>query len=172
MKLVTLNFQTSAKLSKFKRNFLTSLGSFQLKQKLSNFRFSNLKLSNFSFFPIALSNQTYPDNLPPRAFGVFSTNFIFVFGREILNLSHPTLSPIPVTAYINEDEDIFKRDDKCRGRILPVLMQKRKIGHQATSLGMTNSENHNFPESNESDVVEYCVYGTLLVTCLIILLLW
>ena len=67
MKLVTLNFQTSAKLSEFKRNFLTSLGSFQLKQKLSNFRFSNLKLSNFSFFPTALSNYTYPKKSPKKS---------------------------------------------------------------------------------------------------------
>ena len=64
------NFPTSAKLSNFVRFFPTSLGSFQLKQKLCNFRFSNLKLSNFrlsnlklsnfSFFPTALFDYTYP----------------------------------------------------------------------------------------------------------------
>ena len=63
------------KLSNFQRNFLTSLGSFQLRWVLFNFaRFfptslgsfqfrwvlSNLKLFNFSFFPTALSNYTHP----------------------------------------------------------------------------------------------------------------
>ena len=131
--------------------------------------------------------QTTPDKLSPRAFGVSLTKVIFVFRRDFLNLSHPTLSPIPYTVDINEVEEIVKRDDKCTfknlstagnhtiepdGRILPVLIQKRKIGHQATSLGMTNSENFHGSNESESDVVEYCVYGTLLVTCLIILLLW
>ena len=66
-------FQLQSKLSKFKRSFPTSIGSFQLRSvlfnfswlflisaKLSNFRLSNLKLPNFSFFPTALSNYTYP----------------------------------------------------------------------------------------------------------------
>ena len=60
------NFQTSNEtfqpwsvLSNFACFFATSLASFQLKQKLSNFRLSKLKLSNFSFFPTALSNYTY-----------------------------------------------------------------------------------------------------------------
>ena len=53
------------KFSNFARLFPSSLGSFQLKQKLSNFRLSNLrlsnlKLSNLSFFLTALSNYTYP----------------------------------------------------------------------------------------------------------------
>ena len=50
-------FQLQKKLSNFARFFPTSLGSFQLKQKLSNFRLSNLKLSNFSFFPTAISTR-------------------------------------------------------------------------------------------------------------------
>lgn len=60
------------------------------------------------------------------------------------------------------------------GRILPVLMEKRRIGNPSTPVRRRNSKkmnNHDSHES-ESDVMEYCVYGTLLVTCLIILLLW
>jgi len=60
------NFLTSKKLSNFGRFFPASLDSFQLKQKVSNFRLSNLKLSNFSFFPNALSNYTYPAKSIPR----------------------------------------------------------------------------------------------------------
>ena len=44
-------FQLHKKLSNFARFFPTSLGSFKLKHKLSNFKLSNLKLCNFSFFP-------------------------------------------------------------------------------------------------------------------------
>ena len=50
------SYQLRWVLSNFARFFSISLSSFQLKQKLSNFR-----LSNFSFFPTALSNFTYPD---------------------------------------------------------------------------------------------------------------
>ena len=45
------------------RPFRTSLGTLQLKQKLSNFRLSNLKPSTSRFFPTALSNKTYPSIL-------------------------------------------------------------------------------------------------------------
>ena len=53
-----LNLERS--ISNFNRFFSTSLGAFQLKQKLSNFRLSKLKLSNFSFSRTALSNYSYP----------------------------------------------------------------------------------------------------------------
>ena len=138
-------------------------------------------------------DQVRMRQLTTKSYWVFSTKVIFVFEREFLNLSHPILSPLPDTVDINQVEDIGKRDDKCTfenlstagnhtigtdhripgDRILPlVVMKKRREGHQSTSFGMTNSDN--FHESNESetDVVEYCVYGTLLVTCLIVLLLW
>ena len=42
-------------------NFPTPIGNFQLKWKISNFRFSNLKIPHFSFFPTALSNYMYPN---------------------------------------------------------------------------------------------------------------
>ena len=95
-----------------------------------------------------------------------------------LNLLHPTLSP----ADINEVEDMSKRDDKCTfknlstvenhtmARLLPVI--KRRKGHQSTSFGMPNSDYFHDSNESESDVVEYFVYGTLLVSCLTILLLW
>jgi len=109
-----------------------------------------------------------------KSYWVYSAKVIFVFGREILNLSHPTLSPVPNTVDINDVEVIGKRDEKCTtipGRILPAIKRIRK-GHQSTSLGMTNSDNFYESNESESDVVEYFIYGTLLVTCLIILLLW
>ena len=73
-KLEVRNFPSSAKLSNFKRNFLTSLGSFQLRWVLSNFaRFFPTSLGSFQLqrnfptsdfptwlFPTALSNYTYP----------------------------------------------------------------------------------------------------------------
>ena len=55
------SFHLHSLLSNFAWLFPTSLGSFQLKQKLSNFRLSNLKLSNSSFFPTALFNYMYPE---------------------------------------------------------------------------------------------------------------
>ena len=48
-------FQVQKKLYNFNGFFPTSIGSFQLRLALFNFR-----LSNFSFFPTALSNYTYP----------------------------------------------------------------------------------------------------------------
>ena len=62
------------------------------------------------------------------------------------------------------------------GRVLPVIIQKRPRGNPSTPLGRRkkNSKKMIYHDSNESksDVMENCVYGTLLVTCLIILVLW
>ena len=62
------------------------------------------------------------------------------------------------------------------GKVLPVLEVKRRVGYHSTPRGgrKKKSERNNSYDTNESksDVVEYCVYGTLLATCLIILLLW
>ena len=47
------NFQTSAKLSNFKRNYPTSVGSFQLRWVLSKFgRFCPTSLGSFKFFEL------------------------------------------------------------------------------------------------------------------------
>ena len=48
-------FQFQLELSKFRRNLSISLDFFQLNQKLSDFRLSNLRLSHFSVFPTALT---------------------------------------------------------------------------------------------------------------------
>ena len=58
MKLEEIKLESSSRI--FARFFPNSLASFHLKQKLSNFRLSNLSFSNFSFFSTALSNYTNP----------------------------------------------------------------------------------------------------------------
>ena len=54
------SFQNRKKFSNSGRQFPTSLGSFQIKQKHSNLRLSNLKISNSTLFPSTPSNYTYP----------------------------------------------------------------------------------------------------------------
>ena len=86
------NFQTSNEtfqhwsvLSNFACFFATSLASFQLKQKLSNFRLSKLKLSNFSFFSncsfqLHVSRKSVPWALVGvirRTFNNWSIEFLF-----------------------------------------------------------------------------------------------
>ena len=106
-------------------------------------------------------------------------------------LSHPILIPFPETVAVNEVDEIHEELlDKCTsnnpknpnnnstlpGRVLPVLIEKIPRGNPSTPLGRRkkNSKRINYHEANESksDVMEYWVYGTLLVTCLIILVLW
>ena len=101
-------------------------------------------------------------------------------------LSHPILIPFPETVAVNEVDEIHEELlDKCTsnwivptegGRVLPALIEKIPRGNPSTPLGRRkkNSKKMIYHNSNESksDVMEYCVYGTLLVTCLIILVLW
>ena len=47
-------------LSNFAQFFPTSLGTFQIKHNLSNFRLSNLKFSNFSFFQLLFPTTRIP----------------------------------------------------------------------------------------------------------------
>ena len=112
-------------------------------------------------------------------------------------LSHPILIPFPETVAVNEIDEIHEELlDKCTsnnpknpnnndqmkiispddGRVLPAIIEKIPRGNPSTPLGRRkkNSKKMIYHDSNESksDVMEYCVYGTLLVTCLIILVLW
>ena len=51
-------FKVGYEIGKIEVEFF-NLARFQLKQKLCNFRLSNLKLFNFFFFPTTISNYTY-----------------------------------------------------------------------------------------------------------------
>ena len=85
-----INFPTVAKLSNFKRNFPTSLGSFQFQSVLSNFAWlfpTSAKLSNFNqFFPTSigsfqlrsvLSNFAWLFPISAELFNFGPSNFLF-----------------------------------------------------------------------------------------------
>ena len=128
--------------------------------------------------------------------GLFDrVNFKFLT-KGFLNLSHPIFIPFPETVEANEVNQIHEQLlDECisnnpinpnnsdqmkispdEGRVLPVLMEKKPRGNPSTPVGRRkkNSNKVDYHDSNESksNITDYCVFGTLLFTCLIILLLW
>ena len=125
-------------------------------------------------------------------------DFKYPSRRQYFWGTHPFRSPLPYEVEVNER--IQKLIDKCTNnnqptvgagtfpnpirinstldgdelRILPVFNEKRRIGNRLTPLGpeMKSKDHPHDTNKSESNVFVYCVYGTLLMSSSIILVLW